>query len=129
MFNDTDPSATSFGIVDYSLVVQNLDQALRMPFQLAPVAAQAIADLERGNGSLIYQGSIESAIDAFSTTSSDPDVPFVANLLDTVIPILCGDSLVNRSRTLEGAREDYDAMLKQSPLATSWYPTAPGLCT
>ncbi|EKM51090.1 uncharacterized protein PHACADRAFT_263055 [Phanerochaete carnosa HHB-10118-sp] len=128
LFNDTNSSAITFAVVDYSLVVQNLFQAIYMPFSDAPVAAEAIVALEQGNGSLIYQGSIESAIDALDTCASDGQ-PFVAGILDTVTPILCGDSIASKHRSFEQARADYEAMLGMSSLATEWYPITSGTCT
>ena len=127
-YNDSDPTQITFGIVDYTAVTIDLLGMLYDPYDDAPTFAQGVAQLEQGNASLAYDGpSLENTLTAESC-SVDPSQPFVANSLDTEIPISCGDALVNQLKTFQQAFVSYQDMLKVSPFGSSWYNGLGGAC-
>ncbi|GJE98455.1 alpha/beta hydrolase [Phanerochaete sordida] len=127
IYNSTDPRAITFAVADYPLAFWQLFLTTYYPYNTGAGAAAAFAALERGDGAPIYAGSIASSIAALDTCAA-AGAPFVAGLLDVTSPIFCGDSLVEKRRTLAEAKEDYEAMSKISPFAASWYATFVGPC-
>ncbi|EKM52549.1 uncharacterized protein PHACADRAFT_126443 [Phanerochaete carnosa HHB-10118-sp] len=132
LINDTDPAAITFGVVDYSTLVQQLFQLVYYPFSHASTTTEALAQLEQGNGTLIFQNSDTQIVDSLASCEADSDTgrSFVSSLLDVSSAIECGDILGSSSRTFQQAREDYQILLDLSPLfAPTWYPLGSGLCT
>ena len=124
-----DHSSQTFGVVDYSLFSVQLLRTLYNPFTQGPITAEGIVELEKGNGSLIYQGSDIALIDTLDTCQFDASQPFAAGYVDVVAPVLCGDSLGKAKRTLEEARATYQQLLNISTFGSVWYPLTEGPCT
>lgn len=129
VYNNTDLSQITFGVVDYSLVALQLFQALYWPYANSPTLADSLAELEKGNGSPIYANSLTSIVNSWALDTCQNDQPFQADLVDVTSPILCGDALVNTTRSLEDAYSDYLAVLKGSSLTPAWYTLLLGACT
>lgn len=128
IFNDTDPAAATFAVVDYATAFDGLFESIYFPYSEGPAAAAAIAALEQGDGSLVYSLSIESELNVISQECTNSSQPFGVGFLDIVAPVLCGDAIVDRYRSLAQAREDYAAMRNLSIFADVWYPTSIEAC-
>lgn len=128
VYNDTNPAAITFGVTDYTLVVTQLLQLLYTPFQSGPAGAKALVALEQGDGSQLYRGSDESIIGALDTCNYNTSVLFPTNIIEQTDAIVCGDILVNKTRTIQEARKDYEKMLNLSAFGTTWYPLSQALC-
>ena len=131
IFDASESVGKVFAVVDYAIVVESLFDVLSNPYTGALQFAEAVVQLEQGNGTLMFQGSdAQGDIDPLATCDFDPSQPFSAQWLDIEVPISCGDSLVNTRLTLEGARAQYDGMLQLSEMfAPAWYPLIQGLCS
>jgi hypothetical protein len=128
VYNNTDLSQITFGVVDYSLVALQLFQTLYWPYATGPMLAESLAALERGNGSPIYANSLTSIINSWVLDTYQNDQPFQVGIIDVSAPIFCGDALVNTTRSLEEAYAEYLAVAKESSLAPAWYTILPGIC-
>ena len=131
LINDTDPTASTFGVVDYTVLVQQLFQLTYFPYSHAPGTAEGIAQLEQGNGTLIFQDSSTQLVDdSLATCEAEPGEQFAPGLLDITAAVLCGDILGSSSRTFQQARDNYQSFVDLSPLfATGWYDVTYGACT
>lgn len=127
VFNGTDPSTPAFGIVDYSLVTQQLFDGLYFPFATGAQTAEALVALERGDGAPLFAGSAEAAVDGLDTCRFAQ--PFVAQLLDTATPIVCGDSAGRGLKTFEETRGALDVLVRQSSFGNNWFNLLPGPCS
>ncbi|EKM51106.1 uncharacterized protein PHACADRAFT_32147 [Phanerochaete carnosa HHB-10118-sp] len=129
VYNDTDPSNITFSVVDYTVVESHILATLKNPYSMATALAEAIVQLENGDGSLILGAAGVTNVAQFATCDFDPSQPYVAGFLDIRAPIECGDSLVDTRRTLQAAQDDYQGMLQLSQFATTIYPLMQGICT
>ena len=132
VYDDSDPTSISFGVADYTVIVLQLFQMLYTPFVSGPVILEALAALEQGNASAVYQGSVTMANNQnLATCDFNTSQPFVVGFLDISAPIACGDILVDtdRVRTLDEAKSDYQGMANASAtFATTWYSLSEGRC-
>ena len=131
VYDDSDPTQITFSIVDYTLVVEQLRSSLYDPYNYGPLLAAGIVGLEQGNGSIALGNSRQALIDSFAVDPCSPESsgPFQAGLLDTEVPITCGDGLVSELKTFEQSYAAYQEGLKASPLfGTAWYNEFGGPC-
>lgn len=124
-----DPSTQKFGVVDYSVLSVQIFRTLYNPFTQGPVTAEGILELEKGNGSLIYQGSDTASIDQLDTCQFDASMPFSAGYIDIVAPILCGDSQGKGKHTFQEAQVNYQKLLNVSSFGSAWFGLTQGPCT
>lgn len=129
VYSDADPSNITFSVVDYTVVLAHLLATLEQPYSKASSFAEAIVQLENGDGSPILGATGVTNAAQFATCDFNSSQPYVAGFLDIRAPIMCGDSLVDTRRTLQEAQLDYQGMLQLSPLASSFYPLTQGTCT
>jgi hypothetical protein len=129
VYNNTDASQITFGVVDYSLAVSQIVQTLYWPYATGPILAKSLVELERGNGNPIYANSITSTIDSLALDTCQNNQPFQAGNVDVAAPIFCGDALVNTTRSLEEAYADYLAVLQVSKFISAYYTRLPAVCT
>ncbi|ESK91344.1 alpha beta hydrolase fold family [Moniliophthora roreri MCA 2997] len=99
----------SYGIVDYSLLRRTIFRSLYAPFGLWPKLASGLADLEKGNGTILYQ-IMEREI--FSC-SCDPLQHIFDSVIDGLPAVSCNDGDVVPA-SLEHAEEHYREILKVS---------------
>lgn len=129
VYNDQDPSSINFGVVDYTVAMGQLIQAVHAPFGQGASIARGLVQLEQGNnGSLIFAGSGASEVNSLDTCDFDSSQPFVAGFVETSSAINCGDILVDNIRTFEQVQSDYEEMLKVTRLATGMYTLTQGPC-
>ncbi|EKM55395.1 uncharacterized protein PHACADRAFT_255998 [Phanerochaete carnosa HHB-10118-sp] len=132
VYDDSDPSNISFGVADYTVIVLQIFQMLYTPFASGQVIFEALAALEQGNASAIWQGSVTMANDVdLATCNFNASQPFVVGFLDISAPIACGDIIADedRVRTSDEAKSDYQRMADaSSTFATTWYPLSEGRC-
>ncbi|EKM51092.1 uncharacterized protein PHACADRAFT_212992 [Phanerochaete carnosa HHB-10118-sp] len=128
LFNSSGTTGNVFGVVDYTVVVQQLLGMLDSPYTDALGFMQAVVQLEQGDGTLMFQGTDTQNIDMLATCTFDSSEPFSVGFIDVEGAIECGDSIVDTRRTLEAARAEYESMLEMSSLATAWYPLTQGIC-
>jgi hypothetical protein len=123
VYDSSNPAETIFGVVDYSLVVDQVLSTLEFPYSSGPSLAAALAALEQGNTSLIFAGSGASVIESldFEACSLPPSQPFQAGLLDIVSPIACGDGPIDQDDSFQAAYGAYQEMLSLSSFANTWY--------
>lgn len=124
-----DPSTQTFGVVDYSVLSVQIFRTLYNPFTQGPVTAEGIVELEKGNGSLIYQGSDTAGIDQLDTCQFDVSTPFSAGYIDIVAPILCGDGQGKGKHTFREAQVNYQKLLNVSSFGSAWFGLTQGPCT
>ncbi|GJE95986.1 alpha/beta hydrolase [Phanerochaete sordida] len=130
IYSDADPSAISFGVLDYTTLVQVLYQTTYFPYSHASSFASALVALEAGNASAVFAGSDTQAVDALSTCAFDTSKPYVANIMDVELAIACGDALNPNVSTVQQAKELYGEIVAQSPLfGPDAWPTLLGGCT
>lgn len=84
----SNPASPFFSVLDYPALTQGLLQALYAPFATGTTTAQGLVQLDGGNATLVFLGSDEAMIDVLDTC----DGSYEAQLLDVVVPIVCGDS-------------------------------------
>ncbi|KAJ7064209.1 TAP-like protein-domain-containing protein [Mycena amicta] len=77
---------TGYGLVDYSLLRQTLFRVLYTPYALFPLLAQALADLEAGNGTTLFSILAQPQ---FQCSSDGPSTDPVA----ATFGIMCGDAV------------------------------------
>ncbi|KAJ7083877.1 Alpha/Beta hydrolase protein [Mycena epipterygia] len=106
-------TATSYAIVDYSLVLDTLYGSFDMPYLSFGLLAEGLAALERGNGTLLYSLSQEAP---FQCDCSNDTVPFHLNVGEAMIAILCGDA-VKVTDSIEQLRAFYENAAKTSEFA------------
>lgn len=128
VYVDTNASAISFGVVDATTIMQQLFTMLDYPFSTGPAFAEAIVQLEQGNGSAIFQGSDAGMFAALDTCEFNSSQPFQSTYLETITPILCGDNLNTGTLTLDQSRAAYEDMLAVSQFAPVWYAQTEGPC-
>lgn len=128
VYDDTNTSAISFGVVDASTITQRLFNMLYTPFSTGPAFAEAVVLLEQGNGSAMFQNSDASTFAALDTCQFDASQPFQSTFLETITPILCGDNVDTGTLTLSQSRAAYADMLSVSQFAPVWYALTQGPC-
>ena len=132
-YNNTDPSNIQFATVDYSLVTQALGDVIASPYQLAAEFAEAVVELEQGNGSLIFEsapgdGAINAQENLFSCDSSFPQ-PFSSGGIEIYVAIACGDRVNLGAVGLQESLSVYEEMLQISPFfAPQWFVQGAGPC-
>ena len=132
-YNDSDPSNIQFTTVDYTLVTQTLGQVMQTPYELAPAFAEAVVELEQGNGSLIFQsapgiGIYNAQQNDFSCDSSLPQ-PFSTGGLEIYISIACGDRVNPGASGIEASLLVYEKMIEISPFwGPMWFVESSGPC-
>lgn len=128
LYNDTAPTGVTFGVLDYATVFEALFQTVYFPYNQGTTAAALLVALEQGDGSGIYQGSTESALNDIGSTCVAGDEPFVLGYIEATAPIICGDSLAGRKSSFAQYQEDYQATRELSPFAAAWFPDFFGPC-
>lgn len=129
VLNDTDTSNTVFTVIDYTVAVSQLFKILYELYEFGTFAADAIAMLEKGDGSLFLTMADINSVDALATCNFDTSQPFVANWLDVSSAIMCGDILSTTLPTMDEARAAYANMAKVSAaFAGNLYPDVAGPC-
>ncbi|EKM51091.1 uncharacterized protein PHACADRAFT_212991 [Phanerochaete carnosa HHB-10118-sp] len=130
-----DPSEESLGaafaVVDYSIVVQSLLTSLYDPYADAAQFAEAVVQLEKGNGTLMFQGSIAQTLaDPLATCNFNASQAFSAGWIDIQASIGCGDILTSAKLSREEARAQYEELSKQSAIfGPAWYARTQGICS
>lgn len=119
LYDDSDPSNIQFAIVDYSLVTQALSQVVYSPYSLAPVFAEAVIQMEQGNGTLVFEsapgnGADDASQNLFSCDAGFPQ-PFSSGGLEIVAAIGCGDRLDVVATGLQASLPVYQEMVQVSP--------------
>ena len=119
IYNNSDPSDIQFGVVDYSLASQALVQTVYSPYQLGQTFAEAIVEMEQGNGSIVFQlmpgnGANNGQVDLFSCDSGFP-TPFSSGGLDILASIGCGDIVDPTPSGPQSIFPAYQEMASASP--------------
>ena len=118
-YDDSDPSNIQFATVDYSLVTQVLGEVMYSPYELAPGFAEAVIELEQGNGTIVFETAPGNNADnagqnLFSCDSSFPQ-PFSSGGIEILTAIGCGDRLNPIATGLQPSYPIYDEMAQLSP--------------
>ncbi|ESK91339.1 alpha beta hydrolase fold family [Moniliophthora roreri MCA 2997] len=101
----------SYGLVDYATLRSVIFSALYAPFDQWSTLATVLADLEKGNGTALFQMAIDAA-------SPGPTPPlFESNTFEIQTAIGCNDGDVVPS-SLEDAEQHYQEALKVSGWAS-----------
>lgn len=127
VYDGSNPSNPAFGVVDYTVVTQQLMSGLYFPYATGVQTATEFVQLENGNGQPIYAGSNEAGINSLDTCQFQQ--PFVAELLDISAPIVCGDTQGRGLKTFEESRAALDELVETSPFGHIWYNTLVGPCS
>ncbi|KAI3598077.1 alpha beta hydrolase fold family [Moniliophthora roreri] len=107
----------SYGLVDYATLRSVIFSALYAPFDQWSTLATVLADLEKGNGTALFQMAIDAA-------SPGPTPPlFESNTFEIQTAIGCNDGDVVPS-SLEDAEQHYQEALKVSGWANPITPLA-----
>jgi hypothetical protein len=119
LYNNSDPANIQFSTVDYSLVTQFIGQAVYSPYSLAPTFAEAIVEMEQGNGTTVFETTPGSGVDSgtadlFSCSSSFSQ-PFSTGFLEITAAIGCGDRLDPVATGLQSSLSAYQELAQISP--------------
>ncbi|KAJ7083879.1 hypothetical protein C8R44DRAFT_903571, partial [Mycena epipterygia] len=106
-------TATSYGIVDYSLLRSTLFNSFYTPYSSFGSLAEGLAALERGNGTLLYFLSQEAP---FRCDCSNDTAPFHLNGAEAATAVECGDA-AKVTDSIEQLRAFYENTAKTSELA------------
>ncbi|KAJ7083878.1 alpha/beta-hydrolase [Mycena epipterygia] len=106
-------TATSYGIIDYSLLRSTLFSSFYAPYSSFGPLAEGLAALERGNGTLLYSLSQEAP---FQCDCSNEAVPFHLNGVEAGTAVLCGDA-AKVTDSIEQLRAFYENAAKTSEFA------------
>ncbi|KAJ7159601.1 Alpha/Beta hydrolase protein [Mycena filopes] len=91
------PAITSHGyaLVDYSLLRMVIFNSLYMPFMYFPPLAQALALLERGNGTALYDlfEELSGDVPFECDCNANNTAPFTTNGAEAAIAVQCGDAV------------------------------------
>ncbi|EJC98519.1 uncharacterized protein FOMMEDRAFT_171120 [Fomitiporia mediterranea MF3/22] len=119
-FNGT---AINSAVVDYSTVRYQMFQSLYFPYNTGAPLLGALAALEQGNATPIYQNSNESSFHAFleDECSVKPENTSVAGVLEANPTIFCVDIVTDDVQSIEYARAAYEFSKGLSPeFAGAW---------
>lgn len=113
------------GIVDYALARSVIFGSLYQIQKYGKLLAEALASLERGDGSTTYTASGQRMIfDMLLTCSSIPGAPELLTLgYDTAAAIACGDT-DGRNETLADLRAFYEELAQTSSFGELFLPHA-----
>ncbi|KAF7368484.1 AB hydrolase-1 domain-containing protein [Mycena venus] len=82
---------TSYGVVDYTVLRVTLFESFKMPYDLFPTVAKGLAELESGNGTLLYSIFANAPFECDSST--DDALPFHLNSDEALIAVHCSDAV------------------------------------
>lgn len=119
----------AYAIVDYATTRQVIFSGLYRPHTLGAQLVQSLAELERGNASLVYAASRRHEVNQLLTCSGacGPGAPLPFETVEEAnTAIACGD-VKNTNRTLDELAEVYELMGKMSSFAELWL--RPTLCS
>ena len=105
-------------IIDYAMLRQVLFMTLYHPHNMGARLTRALAELEQGNGSLIYAGSPRRAWNDLLTCNCREDNSFDA-FYDKSTAISCGDAHYSPDN-LDELRDAYEEMAHTSTFAEVW---------
>lgn len=128
IYNHTDPSTITFGVLDYATVYQALFHTVYFPYSQGASAVEAFVALEHGDGAALYAGSFASSLRITDDSCATSSQPFVAGFIDVTSPIVCGDSVVGRRSSFAQYQKDYKATQALSPFAAAWHTDFFGPC-
>ena len=119
IYDNSDPANIQFAMVDYSLATQVLQQTVYSPYSLGPTFAEAIVEMEQGNGTIVFEtapgnGVNNGQADLFSCDSGFP-TPFSSGYLDILGAIGCGDIVDPTPSGLQSIFPAYQQMASASP--------------
>jgi len=113
-----------YDVVDYTMVKQVIFAILYQTHSLGAYLANALAELERGNGEMIWAMSMKHAAEMLMTCDCPVDgespVP-PRGLFEATLSIGCGDVVEPLNESLEELREAYEEMAKTSMFADGWF--------
>ena len=128
LYSDTgsDPTQSTFAVIDYTYVVDILLAMLCDPYSLGEILAEGIASLESGDSTALNQGGFITSLFNMTTaagSANDSFVPAVALLgQEAEFAVGCGDALVSQLKSVQGAYAEYQELEKASPLFwPHWY--------
>ena len=133
IYNNSDPSNIQFGVLDYSMATQTLQQTVYSPYSLGPTLAQVVIEMEQGNGTTAFQlnpgnGANNGQVDLFSCDSGFP-TPFSSGGFEILASIACGDVVDPTPSGLQSTSEVYQEMASASPFfGPIFYAESEGLC-
>lgn len=108
---------SSYGVLDYPRLRAAIFRSLYTPHTAYPILAQALADSELGNGTLLFN-MIEQSSEAFEC-SCDPSVTALAPVVDSGMAIMCNDG-APIPRSLKAAQRHYDRMTEAFDWGSMW---------
>ena len=136
LYEDPRPDNITFAAVDYSTVKRAVFDMLWVPYGTALNTTKALAALEQGNGTLLYDNSFTKAMQEIvfhcsaNRSASQRSSPYVANLGEIQAAIACGDQLNEGTKTLQEFQQEYDVVKQLSQeWASTWLPTVPSYCS
>ncbi|EJC99937.1 alpha/beta-hydrolase [Fomitiporia mediterranea MF3/22] len=113
VFNQT---AFDSGLVDSATVQKQIFQALYSPYNEGAALVAALAALEQGNGSAIYQGSFQDQTQQLLEEDTPPQTNGTsASGSETFRAIFCGDKVSDDPGTVDDLREAYRETLAVTP--------------
>lgn len=119
LYDDSDPSNIQLAVVDYSLVTQTLGEVVYSPYSLASEFAEAVVQMEQGNGTFIFEAAPGNGADNAQQNlfSCDPNLPqpFSSGGIEIVAAIGCGDRLNPVATGLQASLPIYQGMTEVSP--------------
>jgi hypothetical protein len=104
---------TSYGLVDYSFLREQIFQTLYAPYVYFPALAESLAALERGNGTMLYELLGVSAPFECDCGGANHTVPFHLNTGEAVYAIRCGDA-VEVTDSIEQLAEYYNDAVRST---------------
>ncbi|KAK0228236.1 TAP-like protein-domain-containing protein [Armillaria fumosa] len=108
---------SSYGILDYPRLRAAIFRSLYVPQIAYPYLAQALVDLELGNGTLLFN-MIQKSSEVFEC-SCDSSVTALAPVVDSQMAIMCNDG-APVPRNLEAAQSYYDRMTEAFDWGSMW---------
>ncbi|KAK0448394.1 Alpha/Beta hydrolase protein [Desarmillaria tabescens] len=107
---------SSYGILDYPRLRMTIFISLYAPRTFYPILAQALADLESGNGALLF--TMTMPLETFEC-SCDPSTTAFASVRDSPTAIMCNDG-APVPRSLKAAQDHYDEMTAAFDWGSLW---------
>ena len=125
---DLSPVESRYHVVDYVKARGIILIALYNTHTTGKILMEALADLERGNATMLYSmPTLDLLVDQLLVCNCSPDTPgWASAIYEVMAAIACGDT-DGSNETVADLREFYNNLAQTSSFADLWFPHA--LCS